>query len=124
MGNSLASIPFPNPYDRDTSGLHNDDVTWPFQFTRCSRQLDDDQVLQWEGYIPNQEARIATSGIHLMTILKHRIDSEQHLVTQHFALSSGARQYYFFQVILLLPDGIGMNLFSTVKAITKYRLVG
>lgn len=124
MGNSLASIPFPNPYDRDTSGLHNDDVTWPFQFTWCSRQLDDDQVLQWEGYIPNQEARIATSGIHLMTILKHRIDSEQHLVTQHFALSSGARQYYFFQVILLLPDGIGMNLFSTVKAITKYRLVG
>lgn len=124
MGNSLASIPFPNPYDRDTSGLHNDDVTWPFQFTWCSRQLDDNQVLQWEGYIPNQEARIATSGIHLMTILKHRIDSEQHLVTQHFALSSGGRQYYFFQVIILLPDGIGMNLFSTVKAITKYRLVG
>lgn len=124
MGNSLASIPFPNPYDRDTSGLHNDDVTWPFQFTGCSRQLDDNQVLQWEGYIPNQEARIATSGIHLMTILKHRIDSEQHLVTQHFALSSGGRQYYFFQVIILLPDGIGMNLFSTVKAITKYRLVG
>ena len=124
MGNSLASIPFPNPYDRDTSGLHNDDVTWPFQFTGCSRQLDDNQVLQWEGYIPNQEARIATSGIHLMTILKHRIDSEQHLVTQHFALSSGGRQYYFFQVIILLPDGIGMNLYSTVKAITKYRLVG
>ena len=124
MGNSLASIPFPNPYDRDTSGLHNDDVTWPFQFIWCSRQLDDNQVLQWEGYIPNQEARIATSGIHLMTILKHRIDSEQHLVTQHFALSSGGRQYYFFQVIILLPDGIGMNLFSTVKAITKYRLVG
>lgn len=124
MGNSLASSPFPNPYDRDTSGLHNDDVTWPFQFTWCSRQLDDNQVLQWEGYIPNQEARIATSGIHLMTILKHRIDSEQHLVTQHFALSSGGRQYYFFQVIILLPNGIGMNLFSTVKAITKYRLVG
>ena len=124
MGNSLASIPFPNPYDRDTSGLRNDDVTWPFQFTWCSRQLDDNQVLQWEGYIPNQEARIATSGIHLMTILKHRIDSEQHLVTQHFALSSGGRQYYFFKVIILLPDGIGMNLFSTVKAITKYRLVG
>ena len=124
MGNSLASSPFPNPYDRDTSGLHNDDVTWPFQFTWCSRQLDDNQVLQWEGYIPNQEARIATSGIHLMTILKHRIDSEQHLVTQHFALSSGGRQYYFFKVIILLPDGIGMNLFSTVKAITKYRLVG
>ena len=99
-------------------------MTWPFQFTWCSRQLDDNQVLQWEGYIPNQEARIATSGIHLMTILKHRIDSEQHLVTQHFALSSGGRQYYFFQVIILLPNGIGMNLFSTVKAITKYRLVG
>ena len=71
-------------------------MTWPFQFTGCSLQLDDSQVLQWEGYIPNQEARIATSGIHLMTILKHRIDSEQHLVTQHFALSSGGRQYYFF----------------------------
>ena len=93
---AFRSITFPNPHDRDTSGLHNDDVTWPFQFTGCSLQLDDSQVLQWEGYIPNQEARIATSGIHLMTILKHRIDSEQHLVTQHFALSSGGRQYYFF----------------------------
>ena len=31
-----------------------------------------------------------------MTILKHRIDSEEHLVTQRFALSSGGRQYYFF----------------------------
>ena len=90
------SITFPNPHDRDTSGLHNDDVTWPFQFTGCSRQLDDNQVLQWEGYIPNQEARIATSGIHLMTILKHRIDSEQHLVNQNFAPSSRGRQYYSF----------------------------
>ena len=106
MENSLASIPFPNPHDRDTSGLHNDDVTWPFQFTGCSRQLDDNQVLQWEGYIPNQDARIAISGIHLMTILKHRIDSEQHLVTQHFALSSGGRQYYFFQVILVYTHSV------------------
>ena len=92
----LHSITFPNRHDRDTSRLHNDDVTWPFQFTGCSRQLDDNQVLQWEGYILNQEARIATSGIYLMTILKHRIDSEQHLVNQNFASSSRGRQYYSF----------------------------
>lgn len=35
---AFRSITFPNPHDRDTSGLHNDDVTWPFQFTTTRRQ--------------------------------------------------------------------------------------
>ena len=78
----MHSITLPNRHDRDTF--------------RCSRQLADNQVLQWKGYVWNQESCITTSGIHLMTIFKHRIVSEQHLVNQNFAPSSRGKQYYSF----------------------------
>ena len=105
----MHSITLPNRHDRDTF--------------RCSRQLANNQVLQWEGYVWNQESCMTTSGIHLMTTFKHRIVSEQQLVNQNFAPSSRGKQYYSFPRDNITAGWKRYKFISIEKSLIKYRVV-